>query len=60
MRIPLNLSMYGTVASNKESIYSLSIAVKLPPKKAISALIVFSFKELIAVSIADTTSVFVG
>ena len=54
--MPLNLSIYGTVASSKDNIYFLSIAVKLPPKKAISALTLFSFKELSAVSIANSTS----
>ena len=47
--------MYGFVASKREIIYSLSMAVKLPPKNAISVFFV-STPLLRAVSIAETTS----
>ena len=55
-RIPLKLLINGLVASKSSSIYSLSIAVKLPPKNAISASLVFSFKESTAIFTAFVTS----
>ena len=54
--MPLKRWRNSLAASRSDTIYSRSIAVKLPPKKAISEFFVSIFPEFIAVCTAFITS----